>query len=118
MTTLLIAYWLALCLSLFVAGCLIGAIFSKPFREKLDTLIKRLTGIRLSRALINPIISPARHAWETEAVFNPAAAIIGGRTHLIYRAIGADGQSRLGYASSPDGITFDERLPYPIYMEN
>ena len=47
---------------------------------------------------------------------NPAAAIIGGRTHLVYRAIGVDGVSRLGYASSPNGITFDKRLPYPVYV--
>ncbi len=47
---------------------------------------------------------------------NPAAAVIGGRTHLIYRAIGSDGVSRLGYASSANGIIFDKRLPYPVYV--
>ena len=47
---------------------------------------------------------------------NPAAALIAGRVHLIYRAIGTDGVSRLGYASSPDGIIFDKRLPYPVYV--
>jgi beta-1,2-mannobiose phosphorylase / 1,2-beta-oligomannan phosphorylase len=27
-----------------------------------------------------------------------------------------DGVSRLGYASSPDGVVFDKRFPYPIYV--
>jgi predicted GH43/DUF377 family glycosyl hydrolase len=29
-----------------------------------------------------------------------------------------DGISRLGYASSQGGITFDKRLPYPVYVAN
>lgn len=49
------------------------------------------------------------------AVFNPAAFYDRGRIHLLYRAMGPDGVSRIGYASSPDGIHFDERLDYPVY---
>jgi predicted GH43/DUF377 family glycosyl hydrolase len=30
--------------------------------------------------------------------------------------LGADGISRIGYASSKDGINFDERLSYPVYF--
>ncbi len=64
----------------------------------------------------NPILSPDReHWWESEAVFNPAAIVVGGRVHLLYRALGRDGISRIGYASSQDGIHFDERLPHPVY---
>jgi predicted GH43/DUF377 family glycosyl hydrolase len=49
------------------------------------------------------------------AVFNPAAIISGGRVHLFYRALGEDGISRIGYASSVDGVNFDIRLTYPVY---
>jgi predicted GH43/DUF377 family glycosyl hydrolase len=59
---------------------------------------------------------PGTHPWTAEAVMNPAAAVLGNRTHLIYRAIGMDGVSRLGYASSTDGVLFDKILPYPVYV--
>jgi predicted GH43/DUF377 family glycosyl hydrolase len=72
--------------------------------------------LHLERLVHNPILEPkAEHWWESEAVFNPAAIVDGGRVHLFYRALGRDGISRIGYASSPDGIHFDERLPYPVY---
>jgi predicted GH43/DUF377 family glycosyl hydrolase len=70
----------------------------------------------LARSVHNPILRPRLgFAWETEAVFNPAAVDVGGRVHLFYRALGADGVSRIGYASSKDGYTFDERLHYPVF---
>jgi predicted GH43/DUF377 family glycosyl hydrolase len=68
----------------------------------------------LVRADENPIIEPGEHAWEAAGVFNPAAIEDGGRIHLFYRAIGSDGLSRIGYASSSDGKRF-ERLPYPVF---
>ncbi len=118
--TLLLVYWFALLISLFVIGCVLGAAFSRPFREAVVAAIKRVArlGFGFSRPLLNPILRPDKHLWQAEAVLNPAAAIIGGRTHLVYRAIGADGVSRLGYASSQDGLRFDERLPYPVYVAN
>ncbi len=108
-------YIVAMLFSFFVFGVLLGAAFSKPLRKKLIEVL-HLKRLFLTRSLHNPILTPGKHPWTAEAVLNPAAAVIGGRTHLIYRAIGMDGVSRLGYASSPDGITFDERLPYPIYV--
>ncbi|GIW68414.1 MAG: glycosidase [Candidatus Parcubacteria bacterium] len=38
-----------------------------------------------------------------------------GRIHFFYRAIGYDGVSRIGYASSYDGFTLAERLTNPIF---
>ena len=71
----------------------------------------------LRRSAHNPIISPASGSyWESEAVFNPGAVIHGGRVHLFYRALGPDGVSRVGYASSRDGIHFDKRSSHPVYM--
>ncbi len=70
---------------------------------------------QLNRLTQNPVLEPiAGHWWESEAVFNPAAVVEGGRVHLFYRALGRDGVSRIGYASSQDGIHF-ERLPSPVY---
>jgi predicted GH43/DUF377 family glycosyl hydrolase len=65
----------------------------------------------------NPIISPhAVNKWESEAIFNPATLMDdNGHVHLIYRAIGFDGVSRLGYGFSEDGIHFNGRLDVPIF---
>ncbi len=70
---------------------------------------------KLVRSSRNPILEPRLYPWESQAAFNPAAISIGGKVHLFYRALGEDGISRIGYASSYDGINFDERLTYPIY---
>ena len=64
----------------------------------------------------NPILTPVvNHAWESRVVFNPAAVYLDKRVHILYRAIGEDGVSRLGYASSSDGYHIDERLPHPVF---
>jgi predicted GH43/DUF377 family glycosyl hydrolase len=65
----------------------------------------------------NPILTPhPRNEWESEAVFNPAALYEDGKVHLLYRALGPHGISVLGYASSKDGRTVDERHPHPAYF--
>jgi predicted GH43/DUF377 family glycosyl hydrolase len=65
----------------------------------------------------NPILEPElEHWWESKAVFNPGALYEANRVHLVYRAIGDEDASVLGYASSPDGLHFDERLEEPIYI--
>ena len=109
---------LALLFSFFVVGALLGAVFSKPLRKKIAALLplKHFQRLLLKKSIHNPILKPGSHPWTAEAVLNPAATAIDGRTHLIYRAIGADGVSRLGYASSANGVLFDERLPYPIFV--
>lgn len=64
----------------------------------------------------NPIISPnCKNNWEACGTFNPAIIDINGTIHILYRAVGNDGSSVIGYAVSKDGIHIDERLPYPIY---
>ena len=64
----------------------------------------------------NPILKPvAEHAWESRMVFNAGTLYEDGRVHILYRAMGDDGVSRLGYASSTDGYEIDERLPYPVF---
>ena len=71
----------------------------------------------LERINTNPVLLPdKKNKWESSAVFNPAAAYIDGRVHLIYRAIGETGISVLGYASSDDGINFSRKSKNPVYI--
>jgi predicted GH43/DUF377 family glycosyl hydrolase len=64
----------------------------------------------------NPIITPIEeHPWEASHVLNPTAVEIDGDTHILYRALGPDNTSVIGYARSHDGLHIDERLPLPVY---
>jgi len=89
-----------------------------PLKNLLEDLVE--TGKRtvlFERYSKNPILEPSsRNAWESKAVFNPAAIYLNKKTHIIYRAMSEDNTSTLGYASSKDGFNIDERLPYPIYI--
>jgi len=85
--------------------------FANPYASPVQP--RRAT--RLHRFPQNPILTPTAFEWESEAVFNPAAFQDNGRVHLLYRAMGPNGVSSIGYASSPDGVHFDERLSYPVY---
>lgn len=67
------------------------------------------------RFLNNPIIAPIGNVWENKATFNPGAIHLKGTTHILYRAMGQDNTSVIGYASSKNGDTIDERLPEPVY---
>ncbi len=67
----------------------------------------------------NPILQPIpTNPWETREVFNPAAIQIGKKVYLLYRAIGNDGISRIGYAASSDGYKIDERSQTPVFEPN
>lgn len=64
----------------------------------------------------NPILKPIKeNAWESEAVFNAAAVYSNGLVHLLYRAMGKDNISRIGYAASSDGYTIKERFDVPVF---
>ncbi len=104
-----ILVWLVVLTALVLIQILV-LLFSEKVREKYRRALP------FTRAPENPILSPnASNWWEADAVFNPAALLADGRVHLFYRAMGHDGVSRIGYASSADGIHFDERLTYPVY---
>lgn len=86
-------------------------------KKKVQKKVKQLTNqIVLAKAEQNPIISPrSENDWEIWQTFNPGVILLDGKVHLLYRAIGQDGISRLGYAVSSDGFNIDERLPHPVY---
>lgn len=70
-----------------------------------------------NRYKLNPIISPKpENKWEARATFNPAAIHLGGKVHILYRTLSDDNTSFIGYASSIDGFSIDERLDSPIYV--
>lgn len=66
-----------------------------------------------TRSPKNPILRPQKW-WEGKAVLNPGAALFRGQIVLVYRAVGNDGISRFGLATSDDGTTFG-RHDTPLY---
>lgn len=85
-------------------------------KTKAKIVPQKLVAVSLSRSNRNPIMAPSAYSWESQGVFNPGAVEVGGRVHLFYRALGNDGVSRFGYASSKDGVHFDTRLTHPVYV--
>ncbi|MDP3643250.1 MAG: glycoside hydrolase family 130 protein [Bacteroidota bacterium] len=79
---------------------------------------------------INPVLQPntdtkflcpvrgSNVSWEAKDVFNPAAIVKDDKVYLLYRAedfVGKyNGTSRIGLATSEDGLHF-KRLPEPIF---
>jgi len=86
----------------------------------LDNLLKSITDVKetyVKRFPGNPIISPRPgFLWEEKGTLNPAAIELEGNTHILYRAVGADNVSTIGYAVSSDGLSIDERSDKPIYF--
>jgi predicted GH43/DUF377 family glycosyl hydrolase len=82
-------------------------------QKKIPSVRKK--GIELKKSVQNPIIEPRLYPWESKATFNPSAFMANGKIHLIYRAIGDNDSSALGYASTKDGVNIFDRPTYPIY---
>ncbi len=95
-------------------GSLIVVRIPAIFREAEDA--KKHPKI-MSRFHGNPVVAPlAGSSWESDGTFNPAVVEDDeGIIHLLYRAVGSDGISRIGYARSLDGTDFSARYPYPVY---
>ncbi len=85
----------------------------------LDNLLRSITGVeekKIVRFPGNPIIAPRPgFFWEEKGTINPAAIDLGGKVHLLYRAVSDKNVSTLGYASSHDGLSIDERSDKPVY---
>jgi beta-1,2-mannobiose phosphorylase / 1,2-beta-oligomannan phosphorylase len=78
---------------------------------------KQESYLKLQRHVSNPILKPhERNDWESQATFNPAAVYADGKVHLVYRAIGKNDISVLGYACSQDGKHIHERLADPMFV--
>ncbi len=91
------------------------AALARARREKKERA--RAKPHQLMRHEHNPILSPHEgRYWEMKATFNPGAVYADRRVHLLYRAIGGDDMSVLGYARSDDGVTIAERLERPAFV--
>ncbi len=94
----------------------VSCVASLPMKDLLEHL-RIVRDSQLVRFEGNPIISPkSSHPWEAKAAFNPAAIYDKGKFHILYRAMGEDNTSVLGYASSVDGFTISERDSEPAYV--
>ena len=70
-----------------------------------DDKKKEVVSLSLAKHEQNPVVCPKpENYWESLQTFNPGAVLIDDKVHLLYRAIGPDGVSRLGYAVSDDGF--------------
>ena len=71
----------------------------------------------LEKTLNNPLIKPKpEHSWESQSTFNAAAIYLEGKVHLLYRAVGDNRNSVLGYAAGKGVENIDKRLDYPVYL--
>lgn len=61
------------------------------------------------------LVSRPGMAWEAKAVFNPACIYLGGRIHILYRAMSNDNTSVVGYAESIDGTNIIYQSDKPVY---
>ena len=70
--------------------------------------------MQLIRHPQSPLLYPnPLHRWESMNVFNPSVIHHNGLFHMHYRAQGVDFVSRIGYAVSDDGLTWN-RLENPV----
>jgi predicted GH43/DUF377 family glycosyl hydrolase len=94
-------------------------ILKKPTKRSLKPTkksLKEIQQVKLLQKFDAPIILPnPTNYWEAWQTFNPGVILLDNKIHFLYRAIGTDGVSRLGYAFSNDGFSIEERLPYPVY---
>lgn len=88
---------------------------SKKTKTTPHTKHKPGTSLKLIKPSHNPIIAPSLYSWESKATFNPAAIEHNGKVHLLYRAVGEDESSVLGYAASYDGLNVEDRPTYFAY---
>jgi len=73
--------------------------------------------LQLTRVKSNPILIPDEsNWWESKAVFNCSVLNDGNTIHMLYRAVGdyEDYVSRIGYATSTDGLSFTRRKEVAI----
>jgi predicted GH43/DUF377 family glycosyl hydrolase len=96
----------------------VKAVEAAGLRNKVNSIvIWGLIAMKLERFDGNPILEPKPgHWWESRQTFNPGVILLEDKIHILYRAIGDDGISRLGYAVSKEGFEIEERLEHPVYQ--
>ncbi len=83
----------------------------------LDAMVMPHHETGFQRISEGPILVPQKErAWEAKAIFNPAAIDIDGRISILYRAMGEDNTSVIGYAESRNGRQLIMVSPDPVYV--
>ncbi len=102
---------------------ILSATLNLPFTNNLDSKLFQ----KLEKHDNNPIISPDSFEninnvskneikkWTANGTFNPTAINLGEKIHLLFRAVGEDGISRIGYSDSLDGFNFDDTHCKPVF---
>jgi predicted GH43/DUF377 family glycosyl hydrolase len=89
----------------------------KKVLPKKKKIISKKPSSKLERFPGNPVIYPAGNTyWESKATFNPTAFEHNGVVHVVYRAVGVNDMSTLGYAKSDDGYYLSGRSFKPIFI--
>jgi predicted GH43/DUF377 family glycosyl hydrolase/cbb3-type cytochrome oxidase subunit 3 len=98
--------------------CFIGIVVWRVLRRSAKKKPATAPPFLLNRIACNPVIAPTEEGWQSHCTFNPGAVRDDNNLiHLFFRAIGGDGTSTIGYATSTDGNSFTIKAPYPIYRE-
>jgi predicted GH43/DUF377 family glycosyl hydrolase len=70
-------------------------------------------GISWTKSGSNPVLGPGPSVWESDRVYFPTVLFIGGNYHMWYT--GDNGTNdRIGYATSPDGVTWIKSASNPV----
>ncbi|MBW2998090.1 hypothetical protein KY321_01000 [Candidatus Woesearchaeota archaeon] len=93
----------------------VAEIDQKNLLERL-TLPEKIKNLKVTRFDGNPIIEPTNNSWENFATLNPTSIYLDGKFHILYRAMGNDMTSTVGYATSKNGVDIDYRSETPIYI--
>jgi len=121
---MLIRAFIFIAIVVFLAGCSHGGGLVDETGAAADWALLPFVKVDSVNPILTPgpgrFVDPVRGAvvaWEEKDVFNPAAAVRGDSLYLLYRAqdkIGLPaGTSRIGLASSGDGLHFSRR-PAPV----
>lgn len=108
---------------LFFSSCYTNPEKKKSYTEEAESWT--LSGFKKENAL-NPILIPSDHLtftcaitgkevkWEERNVLNPSAIVKNDTIFMFYRAQDTQGTSRIGLATSIDGLHFDKH-PQPVF---
>lgn len=93
------------------------ALATVDLENLLDTMEYPYREIGFHRIGEGALIKPRKDIpWEEKAIFNPAAIDLGGIVRILYRAMGNDNTSVIGYAESINSTDISFIYDKPIYV--
>ncbi len=93
------------------------AIASVSLDQVLDVMEYPYKQVGFNRIGAGALMRPRKDiAWEEKAIFNPAAIDIGGVVRILYRAMGNDNTSVIGYAESENAVDVSYIADKPAYV--